>query len=568
MTAQSYFAHVRRNGLVFSSPVFLFAFLPATCLLVLASNRSIRIQNILLVGASLVFYAWGNPASLLLIVTSTVANYAFALMLEASADASARGDSQRRKAILAICVIFNLCLLGVFKYANFIVANLNLIPGVALPDPGIPLPIGISFFTFQALSYVLDVGAGKFKAQRSLSTLLLYISFFPQLIAGPIVRYGDIEGMLVKRNLNSRDAAYGLRRFIFGLAKKVLVANSVGIVADAVFGASGGSAASLGSAAGTAAASLGRAAGTAAAGAAAMMHPLTLPAAWLGALAYAIQIYFDFSGYSDMAIGLGMMFGFRFGENFNYPYSAIGLRDFWRRWHISLTSWFREYLYIPLGGNRRGRLREAVNKVAVFFVTGFWHGASWNFIVWGLYHGLFLTLETYGVVKPQKMPKIAARMYTLLVVVTGFVIFRAPTLAGAWKMLAAMVPGYRADNAALARPGHSTLSQLGQSALALISQSASARISQPVLARLGNSTLSQLGQFALAQLGQAASLVKPSMLPMFAVSMLAIFPIKPVIESRLPKLQILGFILTIPLFFLCAMYLSTGTYNPFIYYRF
>ena len=471
--------------MVFSSPEFLFIFLPAAGLLLLASHKSVNIQNIILVCVSLVFYAWGNPAHVLLLLASILANYAFARLIEKSAESAESGAAGRRKTVLTTCVAMNIFSLCAFKYAGFLAANLNLIPGVNIPAPDIRLPVGISFYTFQIISYLVDVGSGKHKAQRNIIKFALYISLFPQLIAGPIIRYGDIEGMLSARSPAIEDVAYGLRRFIFGLSKKLLVANPIGGVADAAFS---------------------------------FVSPST-PVAWIGAVAYTLQIYFDFSAYSDMAIGICGMFGFKVPENFDYPYSARGLRDFWRRWHMSLSTWFRDYVYIPLGGNRRGKLRETLNKTAVFFLTGLWHGASWTFIVWGLFHGFFITLETFNVFRTRKWPRFVAWLYTMLVVVAGFVIFRSPTLADALRMLTSMFAGFAAGN-------------------------------------------------ANDHMAQAIALFNPSVIPALAAAVLAVFPLKRVIETRLPKLQLAGFLLTAPLFFLCVLSLATATYNPFIYYRF
>ena len=269
-----------------------------------------------------------------------------------------------------------------FSYTDFLIESVNGALGLFLPLPGIALPIGISFFTFQAMSYVLDVYRGDAWLSKNYFDVLLYISLFPQLIAGPIVKYHDVDQQLHARIITIEKTAAGFRRFCFGLAKKVLIANTLAMTADAVY--------------------------------ALPMGSVAAPTAWLGAVAYLFQIYFDFSGYSDMAIGLGQAFGFTFKENFNYPYIAETMQDFWRRWHISLSTWFREYVYIPLGGNRKGRLRTGLNKLTVFLLTGLWHGASWNFAVWGLYHGSFLMLESYGALKPAKWPRALRHAYTLL----------------------------------------------------------------------------------------------------------------------------------------------------------
>ena len=563
--------------MVFSSPVFLFAFLPAAFFLILITKKNIPVQNIALSAISLVFYAWGNPAIVMLLLVSVSANYALGLL------AGARTDGEKtagRKVIVIICIVFNVLLLCIFKYANFIVENLNLIPGLLLPKPNIALPIGISFFTFQGMSYVLDINAGRVKAERNPIIVLLYISLFPQLIAGPIVRYGDIAPMLRERRMNARDAAYGLRRFIFGLSKKVLIADAAGLIADAVFG--GGAGAAAGAVAGAAAGAVtnavtnavtgtvtggiaaGQIASAAAVGAAPVIGQIACPVAWLGAIAYALQIYYDFSGYSDMAIGLCAAFGFKINENFDYPYAAAGLRDFWRRWHITLSAWFKDYVYIPLGGNRRGRRREALNKLTVFLLTGLWHGASWTFVVWGLFHGFFLTLETYGAVKPDKMPKPVARLYTLLAVVVGFVIFRADTLSSAGRILSSMFVGAAGliggaiGGAVGGTAGALGAGGAGGAALALGAGGAAA----------GGFLGGVYAGSAASQFAQALMLLRPSALPALAVAIVAAFPIWPALLARSQKFQAVGFALSVPLFVLCVLSMSTATYSPFIYYRF
>lgn len=341
--------------MVFSSLPFLCIFLPAVFLLYTVIP-SLKARNALLIVASLVFYAYGEPVYVLLMIFSSVLNYLCALWV-------AKDKRRKNRAALAVAVVINLGMLAVFKYAGMMVTTVNAVTGLALPVPQIALPIGISFFTFQALSYVIDVYRGVVEAQKNYFRILLYISFFPQLIAGPIVKYRDIASQIAERSQDLEKIARGLRRFVCGLAKKVLIANTMGQAADVIF------AQDLGS--------------------------LSAPSAWLGAVAYIFQIYYDFSGYSDMAIGLGLMFGFEFKENFNYPYGAANMQDFWRRWHISLSTWFKEYLYFPLGGNRKGKPRTALNRLIVFFCTGLWHGANWTFVIWGLWHGAFLLLEEY-----------------------------------------------------------------------------------------------------------------------------------------------------------------------------
>ena len=384
--------------MVFSSLTFLCLFFPVVLILhQVIPNRSFR--NGLLIAASLLFYAFGEPVYVLLMVGSSLVNYVLARLI----------DRQRRRVWLVLTVVVNIGALIVFKYTGFMVTNFNALTGLSVPVPAIRLPIGISFYTFQALSYVLDVWKGDVKVQKNYAKVLLYISFFPQLIAGPIVRYRDIEEEIDNREVDLRQTAFGLRRFIGGLAKKVLIADAMGAAADFLFTQGAAN--------------------------------LNVLGAWIGAIAYLMQIYFDFSAYSDMAIGLGKMFGFHFKENFLYPYRAATMQDFWRRWHVSLSSWFRDYLYIPLGGSRKGKGRAALNRVIVFFLTGLWHGANWTFIVWGLFHGAFLMLETY-VPKIKKIPAALGHVYTLLVVTVGFVIFRADTLGEGVRFIGKMFSGF------------------------------------------------------------------------------------------------------------------------------
>lgn len=334
---------------------------------------------------SLLFYAYGEPVYVFLMIGSVVFNYVIGLLMV-----------KNKKIWLIFGISGNVSLLAVFKYADFAIETINEFIGIQIPEPHIALPIGISFFTFQAMSYLIDVYKGKHNCQKSFWKLLLYISFFPQLIAGPIVKYSDIEKELYEREV--KEAEEGMLRFILGLSKKVLIANTVGYVADMMF--SCGQVDSL--------------------------------ISWMGAITYTLQIYFDFSGYSDMAIGLGQLFGFHFPENFRYPYTAENMTDFWRKWHISLSEWFKEYVYIPLGGNRKGKVRTSINKLIVFLLTGIWHGANWTFALWGIYHGAFLIFES----NCKKMIKgVAGRIYTLLAVTVGFVIFRAETIHQAFLFI-------------------------------------------------------------------------------------------------------------------------------------
>ena len=378
----------------FVEPTFLFFFLPILLAIHAICPRALR--NSLLTIASLVFYAWGEKEYAVLMLVSIGLNYILGRMLGSRA-----GDRTRRdRVLLGLAIIGNLGLLAVFKYANFVADNLNLIleaigiAGIELAP--VHLPIGISFFTFQGMSYVIDVYRGRTDVQRDPMKLGLYISLFPQLIAGPIVRYQEIARQIVVRRTSSTLFHEGVHRFTIGAAKKMLVANPMGAVVDGVF--------------------------------ALPADQLTSPIAWLGAACYTLQIYFDFSGYSDMAIGLGRMFGFRIPRNFNYPYIATSITDFWRRWHISLSRWFRDYLYIPLGGNRGSAFSTYRNLVIVFFLCGLWHGANWAFIVWGLYHGFFLVIERFGVAALlARVPAFMRLLYTMLVTILGWVLFRAAT---------------------------------------------------------------------------------------------------------------------------------------------
>lgn len=390
--------------MVFSSTIFLCVFLPAVCLLNWLAP-GIHAKNVLLVAASLLFYAFGNPSYVLLLLVSVLCNYTAGLYVSRSTGAG--------RAAMAAAVAVNLGILAFYKYLGFLAQNLNLLPGVELPVPQILLPVGISFFTFQGMSYVIDVYRDTSLRNRSFFQVLLYICLFPQLVAGPIVKYRDVAREIEARRCTLAEAAQGIRRFILGLTKKLLIADVMAEVVTVVFGLEAAQ--------------------------------LDVRVAWLGALAYTLQIYFDFSGYSDMAIGLGWIFGFHFKENFDHPYTSDSIQMFWRRWHISLSSWFRDYLYIPLGGNRKGKLRTYLNKYIVFFCTGLWHGASWNYVLWGLWHGTFLVAE--DTVLPVKRLKGRARwlghLYTMLVVVLGFVLFRAADLRQAGIMFQAMFAGFR-----------------------------------------------------------------------------------------------------------------------------
>ncbi len=390
--------------MLFSSLVFLWFFLPV----VLIASRLLPLkgQNGLLLIASLLFYAWGEPKYLLLMLASITINYLGGLWI-------AQSSKQKAMHLFALsCVVFvNIALLGYFKYYTFTASALSAIWGAeVLPARDIILPIGISFYTFQAMSYLFDLYRGKIALQKSWFRLALYISFFPQLIAGPIVQYSTVEHQLSNRSVSAAEMNYGIKRFLYGLAKKVILSNAFATKADEIFALS--------------------------------PDIISTPLAWLGAIYYTLQIYYDFSGYSDMAIGLGQMFGFTFPENFNYPYLSRSVTEFWRRWHISLSTWFRTYLYIPLGGNRKGTLRTLCNLFIVFTVTGLWHGANWQYVAWGVGYGILLIAERLFLGKwLAKLPRAIGHGYTLLCVVCAWVIFRAPGLrAGAMWLKAMFIP--------------------------------------------------------------------------------------------------------------------------------
>ena len=368
-------------AVVFSSLIFLFLFLPL-CLLLYFACRSLKAKNIILVIFSLIFYAWGEPVYVLLLVGSATFNYAMGIAM------GKQEDKSRRKGLLTAAVAVDLASLVVFKYAGLLMETFVQLTGLPIAVPQISLPIGISFFTFQAMSYVVDVYRGEVKVQRSYLKFLMYISMFPQLIAGPIVRYAHIEAQMGHRVITREDLFYGLIRFSTGIAKKILIADhAFGVCSQLLDGA-------LGSA--------------------------TVVGTWLGVIMFSFQIYFDFSGYSDMAIGLGRMFGFKFNENFNLPYMSLSITDFWRRWHISLSSFFRDYVYIPLGGNRKHQL---LNLLIVWSLTGLWHGASWNFLLWGLYFFVLLAVEKPLLRSMKKLPKFLRRLGTMFLVIIGWTIF-------------------------------------------------------------------------------------------------------------------------------------------------
>jgi alginate O-acetyltransferase complex protein AlgI len=483
--------------MVFSSPLFLFLFLPVV-LTVYFLLPGLRARNGWLLLVSLFFYAWGEIAFIFLLLASTLLNFWLGQWVERSEKIS------ERKRAVAVAVIVNVGFLAFFKYAGLVATSLNVplkfFGLAALPVPHIELPIGISFFTFHALSYIIDIYRRKWRAARDPRDVALYIFFFPQLIAGPILRWNAIAPQLEQRNYNRANFAEGVRRFVGGLAKKMIVANAVAVPADQIFSLPA--------------------------------SELSAPVAWLGIACYTIQIYFDFSGYSDMAVGLGKMFGFQFMENFNFPYTAQSIKDFWRRWHISLSSWFRDYVYIPLGGNRVSAVRNHVNLIAVFFLCGLWHGANWTFVAWGLFHGIFLVLEKtpWGTVL-EKLPRPLRHLYAIFVVMMGWVLFRADTFPGAANFFAAL---FGVGHAVQALPLHRYASNEVVWALCL-----GAAFSFPLWNGL---------KIAGAKIGEQ-------------------------IPARGREIyfgfgQIFEIVLVVALLLVSSAWLAGGTYNPFIYFRF
>ena len=390
--------------MLFSSLVFLWFFLPAAVFLYyLAPGRNAK--NIVLFAASLIFYGWGGPRYLLLVLLTALLCYAAGLCLDAAGE-----RTTLKKLSVGVFVLITLGILGYFKYYNFFAATAGRLAGKELfPLRDIVLPLGISFYTFQAISYVVDVYRGKSPAQKNLFHMALYLFLFPQILSGPIIKYHQVAGQLTNRNETISMQFYGIKRFVYGLAKKVLLANTFGQSVDYIMGVPSG-----------------------------QMGTLT---AWLAVILYTLQIYYDFSGYSDMAIGLGRIFGFYYEENFNYPYLSSSITEFWRRWHISLSTWFRDYLYIPLGGNRKGLGRTCVNLFIVFLATGLWHGASMTFIIWGIYHGIFILSERLWLKKvlDRNPVKFLNHLYAMVVVVFGWLLFRAPSMTYAIDLAKAMI---------------------------------------------------------------------------------------------------------------------------------
>ena len=469
--------------MIFSSATFIFAFLPIVLVLYFIPvfkgnpNYETARKNLILCLASLVFYAWGEPVYIILMLISIYFNFNIVLDMES--------DRRNRKKLFILSIVFNILVLGFFKYFPFLVENINNIFSTNFDTVELALPVGISFYTFQILSYVIDVYRGDCRPQKSIVSFATYITMFPQLIAGPIVQYGDIEKQLRKRTVGIRKFSAGVLFFIRGLGKKVIFANTIGAVYTEI---TNGDISQLGAV-----------------------------TAWFGIMCYTLQIYFDFSGYSDMAIGLGKMFGFNLMHNFNFPYCATSIKDFWSRWHISLSGWFRDYVYIPLGGNRKGNFRTILNILIVWSLTGLWHGAAWNFVAWGAYYGILLIAEKYIFSNLiDRMPKWLRHVFTLIIVIIGWVFFSSATFADAGTYLRSMF-GFGA------------------------------------------------GLFD----GQTKYILLSNLFP-FAVmscSALGVFRKFPKIQSSSLRLsvQAIGYA---AVFILCIVFLVSETYNPFLYFRF
>jgi alginate O-acetyltransferase len=389
--------------MLFSSMTFLFVFMPLVMAVYFLSKKEIR--NYVLLIASIIFYAWGEPRYLAIMIITILVNYAGAILLDK------HYSSRQRLWIVSLTIVLDLSFLFYFKYFNFVVDNINGVWATDFQLLDVIMPIGISFYTFQAMSYLIDVYRKEVPAQKDVYKLALYIVLFPQLVAGPIVKYHDVCEQIDNRTIEFKNVIIGFKRFITGLAKKVLIANTLAEVVDKIF--------------------------------AQAPENLTTGVSWLGAVAYCLQLYYDFSGYSDMAIGLGLMFGFRFLENFNYPYISKSITEFWRRWHISLATWFKLYLYIPLGGNRKGAVRTYWNLFAVFLVTGIWHGAAWSYVAWGIWNGIFIVIERFFGLDKDKNDRwyvsAAKHVYAFFAIVWGMIIFRAESLSYAYEYICRML---------------------------------------------------------------------------------------------------------------------------------
>jgi len=460
--------------MVFSGLTFMFLFLPVT--LILYYLVPFKLKNAVLMIMSLLFYAWGEPIYVLLMIYSIIMNYAVGLMIDS--------EKTHKKSILVFGIVLNLFILGFFKYYGFLIDNINGLFGLNIQAKKLALPVGISFYTFQALSYIIDVYRGKVKSQKNIINFATYITMFPQLIAGPIVRYGDICKEFDKRFITLYSFGRGALRFMFGLAKKVLLANLLGEMFEEI---------------------------------AAFNCDVSTVTAWFGAVCYTLQIYFDFSGYSDMAIGLGRMMGFTICENFNYPYISKTVTEFWRRWHMSLSGWFKEYVYIPLGGNRVSAAKHIRNILIVWLLTGLWHGAAWNFVLWGLYYAVLLLLDKY-VTSRMKLPGWLTYIFTMVLVIVGWVIFSSDSLAVAGTTIASM--------------------------------------------------------FGFASRGFVDSVGVYYLMTGGILMILGVFfsmPVVGTIQTKLKKSTVgcaFLYIFALLLFVACVLYLVTSNYNPFLYFRF
>ena len=468
--------------MLFSSIVFLFTFLPAV--VILYYLLPVRFRNVILLLASLVFYAWGEPVYLFLMLLSILFNYFSGLDIARNLQ-----DKRAAKRSLVFNLIINLAVLGFFKYEGFVLDTLNGILPVHISYHALPLPIGISFYTFQILSYIIDVYRGNVKVQTNLPNFALYVTMFPQLIAGPIVQYADVDEQLASREVSRTKFGEGSMYFIRGLAKKVLLANTSGMIFTEVSGLAKGN--------------------------------IAVMTAWLGAFAYMFQIYFDFSGYSDMAIGLGKMFGFEFNMNFNYPYVSKSITEFWRRWHISLSSWFRDYVYIPLGGNRVSKIKHIRNLLIVWFLTGLWHGAAWNFVAWGLYYGVLLIIEKY-LLSPvlDRLPDVVRHIYSIVLVVIGWVLFFSSSFGQAADYIRVM---------------------FGAGAHGFADRESMYLLTSNLILWL---------------------------ILIFGSTPLVHFRYEHMLRSKKWNTTIINSVVYAALFIVCIAYLVTETYNPFLYFRF
>ena len=468
--------------MLFSSIVFLFTFLPVV--LILYYLLPVRFRNVILLLASLVFYAWGEPVYLFLMLLSILFNYFSGLDIARNLQ-----DKRAAKRSLVFNLIINLAVLGFFKYEGFVLDTLNGILPVHISYHALPLPIGISFYTFQILSYIIDVYRGNVKVQTNLLNFALYVTMFPQLIAGPIVQYADVDEQLASREVSWTKFGEGSMYFIRGLAKKVLLANTSGMIFTEVSGLAKGN--------------------------------ITVVTAWLGAFAYMFQIYFDFSGYSDMAIGLGKMFGFEFNMNFNYPYVSKSITEFWRRWHISLSSWFRDYVYIPLGGNRVSKIKHIRNLLIVWFLTGLWHGAAWNFVAWGLYYGVILIIEKYFLSPVlDRLPDVVRHIYSIVLIVIGWVLFFSSSFGQAADYIRVM---------------------FGAGAHGFADRESMYLLTSNLILWL---------------------------ILIFGSTPLVHFRYEHMLRSKKWNTTIINSVVYAALFIVCIAYLVTETYNPFLYFRF